>query len=49
MIRLGRHKPVAKPWQEMEVAKPWPEIAEMDSEHVRTFINKMADLLYINH
>jgi hypothetical protein len=27
----------------------WPEIADMDSEHVRTLTNKMADLLYINH
>jgi hypothetical protein len=30
-------------------AIPWPEIADMDSEHVRTLTNKMADLLYINH
>ena len=27
----------------------WPEIADMDSEHVRTLTNKMADLFYINH
>jgi hypothetical protein len=27
----------------------WPEIADMDSEHVRTLTYKMADSLYINH